>query len=450
MAVSVGAGPDIREAKSALPTSTVYRGYVLVLLVVLGSVAWLDRNVLSALLQLIKVDFGLSDTQLGLLGGLAFGLFYALLGLPVGWLADRYSRRSVLALSAFMWSLMTALCGYATGFLSLFLARVGVGIGEAGAAPASQSLVCDYFPPERRGFALGVLYLYIPIGFLLGFLSGGWLGEFFGWRTAFIVVGLPGILLAVLTRLTLREPPRGYSENLAPTHTTPSLRATIQYFWRRPSLRHLPLAGAIHSIGGFAAAVWLPTYFIRMFGMTTGEAGTWMATAYGFGGVVGVLVGGAAADQVVKRTGDQRWYAWGCAFVLSAAAPFVALVFITDSPLVAVLALLAVTTLWHMFLGPVSAMMQSLAGVRRRAVAAALYLLLVNLVSSGVGPVVVGVASDYFGPRFGNESLRYALLIVVPAASVWAAIHFLCAARTLVDDLKKTRAEDAAAPVPTA
>jgi MFS family permease len=415
--------------------ANAYRAYVLGLLIVVGTFGWIDRNVFAAVLESVKAEFSFSDTQLGLLGGVAFGLFYATVGLPVAWLADRYNRRSLLATALALWSLTTALCGFATGFLTLFLARVGVGVGEAGGAPPSQSLVSDFFPPERRAFALGVLYLYIPIGFVVGFLSGGWLNQFFGWRTAFLVVGMPGIVLAAVLRLTLREPPRGCSENLKDVGSTPTLLATLRFFWSRSSLRHLPLAGAIHGIGAFAAAVWLPSYFVRVHGLTSGEAGTWMAVAYGVGGAVGVLAGGYLADYLARRTGDRRWYAWGAAIVLVLSVPFVLAVYLSNATSIALSALLVVTTLGHMFVGPVTATMQGLAGVRRRAVVAALYLFLVNLVSMGVGPVVVGAASDYFGARFGSDSLRYALLAIVTSTSLWAAAHFLLAARTVRQDL---------------
>ncbi len=213
--MSIDAKEDrlIRPAseKNGFTVSNNYRFYVLGLLVAVGVCSWVDRNVFSVLLQSIKIEFSFSDTQLGLLGGMAFALFYTTVGLPVAYLADRFNRRNIITIALFLWSLMTTLSGMATGFVSLFLARIGVGVGEAGGAPPSQSLVSDYFPPDKRGYAMGILYLYIPLGFLVGFLIGGWINEFFGWRKAFFVVGIPGVILAVILRLTLREPPRGHA-----------------------------------------------------------------------------------------------------------------------------------------------------------------------------------------------------------------------------------------------
>jgi MFS family permease len=420
-----------------------YRVYVLALLVAVGVVGWVDRNVFAVLLQSVKVDLDLSDTQLGLLGGVAFGVFYAGVGLPIAWLADRYSRSSLISVAIALWSVMTAACGLAGGFAGLFAARIGVGIGEAGGSPPSQSLIADYFAPSDRARALGVFYLCIPLGFVAGYLMGGWLDELFGWRLTFALIGLPGVLLAIVVRFTLLEPPRGHAEGAREAESVPSLVDTIGYFVRRPALRQLPLAGALYGVGAFASALWLPAYFIRTFGVTSATAGAWMAIAYGVGGSIGVLCGGHVADEIVRRTRDSRWYAWGSAVVIIATLPCTLLVYLTDTPAVAVAALVAATLLGHMFLGPVAALLQNLAGLRRRATAAAFYLFLVNLVSMGLGPVTVGIASDYFSARYAEAALRYALLAVVATTTVLASLHFVLAARTLRRDLDLAEAAPA-------
>jgi MFS family permease len=418
--------------------SPLYRIYVLALLVAVGVFGWVDRNVLAALLQSIKLDLAFSDTELGLLGGVAFGLFYATVGLPIAWLADRSDRRSLIAVAVALWSVMTAACGLAGSFTTLFLSRVGVGIGEAGGSPPSQSLISDYFGLERRARAFGVLYLQIPLGFVVGYWLGGWLDGLVGWRLTFLVVGLPGVALAILVRLTLREPPRGHAEviNAVSASPNPSLAATIRFFVTQPALRFLALAGAAHGVGAFAAALWLPTYFIRTFAVTGATAGSWLALAYGCGGTAGVLCGGQITDALVRKTKDARWYAWGCSAVIAATLPCTALVYLADAPSLAVAALVLTTLLGHMFLGPVAALLQSLAGIRRRAMVAAFYLFLVNLVSMGLGPTVVGLVSDELGATLGNDALRWALLAVVTLASVIASGLFGLAARSVPRELQ--------------
>jgi len=288
--------------------------------------------------------------------GRAFGLFYANVGLPVAWLCDNYNRRNIIAASLGIFSLMTALCGQATGFMSLFLARVGVGIGEAGGSPPSQSMISDYFPPERRAAAMGFFFMYLPLGTLVGYLVGGWVNQFFGWRETFMVLGIPGVILALLLFFVLREPPRGFSENRSVSGPSPSLWSTIRYFMSVPSLRLLPLAGAVHGIGAWGAQLWLPAYFTRVHHMSSGEIGTWFALIFGL-------------------------------------------------------------------------------GVPRRAMGAAFYLFLSNLISMGVGPLLIGATSDYFTADYGHLALRYSLLTLVCSTSILAAILFSLTARNLRQDL---------------
>ena len=437
---TVSSEVPIAPAATGFRVTDRYRYYVLGLLLMVGVFSWVDRQIFAVLLESIKLEFHFSDTQLGLLGGVAFGLFYASVGLPVAWLADKFNRRNIIAIALGLWSVMTAFSGMATGFWTLFVARMGVGIGEAGGAPPSQSLISDYFPPHRRGFALGVLYMYLPLGFLVGYMIGGWVNQFFGWRAAFMVVGLPGVFLALLLRFTLREPPRGHSENLQHSGETPSLWSTIRYFLSRPSLRHIPIAGSIHGIGAWGAGLWMPAYFMRVHGMTSGEIGTWLALIFGTAGSLGTLVGGYLADRIVKKTGDERWYTWLCGLSILLTVPFSFLVYLWPTPVPALLFFIPAVLVMHMFLGPVMAMIQNLAGLRRRAVGAAFYLFLANLVSMTLGPVIIGLISDFFNADYGDNSLRYAILSLVVITSVWAPVHFFLASRTLREDLEAARA----------
>jgi MFS family permease len=424
-------------ATGGFSVSNAYRYYVLALLVTVGVCSWVDRQIFSVLLQGIKQEFSFTDTQLGLLGGVAFGLFYASVGLPIAWLADRVNRRNIIAVSLTLWSVMTALCGTATGFWTLFLARMGVGIGEAGGSPPAQSLISDYFPPERRAFALGVLFMFIPLGFLTTYLLGGWINENFGWRTAFLVLGIPGILLAGLLLLTLHEPPRGYSENRTQNVPPPSLLATLRYFLSRPSLRHFPLGGAIHGIGAWAAGVWTLPYFVRVHGMNNYDASFWFAFIFGIAGSAGTFLGGYFADSIVHRTGDARWYAWFAGAVILVTVPFQFFIYLWPVAKSALLMLFPAMFIMHMFLGPVTGTIQNLGGVRRRAMAAAFYLFLANLVAMTCGPLITGIVSDTFQAQYGNDALRYGILVPVVVTSIWAATHFFLAGRTLREDLAK-------------
>ncbi len=412
-----------------------YRIYVLGLLLAVYLFSFLDRQILSVLLEAIKQEFQLTDTQLGLLGGMAFALFYSTLGIPIAWMADRYNRRNIIAIAMALWSAMTALCSMATGFISLFLARVGVGVGESGGMPPSYSLISDYFPPERRGTALAVLGMGVPLGVLVGFLVGGWVNEFFGWRAAFMVVGIPGIILALILRITLREPPRGQFDTQKQRGRAPSLLSTVRYLWQRPACRHLTLAASLYGLSGWGAGMWQPPFFMRVHGMGSGEAGTWLAFVFGLSGATGSMLGGVVGDRLFKATGDARWYMWLSASGIFFGIPFVFLVYLWPAPIPALLFLIVPTIFGHMYMGPVMAMLLGIAGAQRRALASAAYGLVINLVAMGIGPLLVGISSDHLMPRYGAESLRYSILTVVVVATSWAAIHFLLANKTLREDL---------------
>jgi MFS family permease len=412
-----------------------YRNYVLMILVSVGVFAWVDRQIFAMLMQSIKEEFAFSDTQLGLLGGLAFSVLNVTVGLPVAWLGDRFNRRNIISIALGLWSGMTALCGLATGFATLFLARAGVGVGEACGGPSSQSLVSDYFPPEKRGFAMGILFLSLPIGFIIGYLVGGWVNELTDWRTVFFIVGIPGIIVAILIRLTVKEMPRGASENRLSDPNSVSMIKTIRYFLSRNSLRHLPLAGAIHGIGAFGVSIWAPAFFIRVHEMSSGEVGTWLALTYGLGGGLGMTIGGKLADRLFQRTGDVNQYMKVAVFSLLISAPFMIPVFTLNNPVPAFFSFLIALFFGHMFVGPIMAMIQALAGVNRRTQVAAYYFFLANLISMSLGPLIIGVISDRFDESFG--ALRYSILSLSIVTIIWASLHFYLASRTLKTDLEK-------------
>jgi predicted MFS family arabinose efflux permease len=421
--------------------ASLYRYYVLAILTLVGIFSWMDRQLFSILLQSIKHDLGLTDTQLGLLGGIAFGLFYAAVGLPVARLADRTDRRTLLAGALALWSAMTAACGLSSGFVSLFLARMGVGTGEAGCAPASQSMVSDYFAPEVRGLAMGVLYTFVPIGYVLAYATGGFLNDTVGWRAAFLLFAIPGLLLAVWIRLTVKEPRRGQSERAAPSASVqPNLLATLRSFLRTPSLRHIPLAGAVHGLGAFGAAVWVPAYFMRAHSMSSFAIGSRLAVLMGSAGLAGAVLGGFLCDRLVSRTLNPRWYMWVPGAFLLFSVPFSLLAFATDNTRLALLFYAVPVFCNHIVLGPIVASMQALVGVDRRATVAAFYLFMVNLISMGLGPLVIGMFSDFFHGRFGNAALQYSLMTLTAVTCAYASLHLFLASRTIAADLQQSGA----------
>ncbi len=419
--------------------STGYLRYALGLLTAVYVINFVDRQILAILLESIKRDLALSDFQLGLLGGTAFGIFYATMGVPIARLADVYSRKGVMAICLVIWSVMTALCGTAVGFWSLLLMRVGVGIGEAGGSPPAHSMISDYFPAERRGTALGIFSLGVPLGILVGFMLGGWLDETLGWRWAFAVVGLPGVLLAVIVALTLREPRRGASEVDAPGAVqvpAPSASETARFLWRSRSFRHAAMASGLYAFVGYSVTNWAPPFLIRSHGLSVGEVGTWLALIIGIGGGLGIYLGGFFSDRLSIEDGRYRMWVPAVAMVLS--LPFSFVVYLTPNTLLALVMLIPPTLLGLMYQAPALALVQSLATPSMRATAGAILLLVINIIGLAIGPAATGLLSDALEPRFGDDSLRYALLIV-SLALAWSGLHFLLAARTIRDDLEFAR-----------
>lgn len=413
-------------------SSDEYRRYVLGLLLVVYVFNFLDRQILTILLEPIKQEFALNDAQLGLLGGLAFAFFYTLLGIPIAMWADRGTRTNIIALSLFVWSVMTAVTGLATSFVGVLLARIGVGVGEAGGSPPSHSLLADYFPPERRGFALGVYAAGIPIGGAIGALAGGWIGAYFGWRTAFMVVGLPGILLALVVWATLREPRRGQSDHNPVVGDAEKLGDVLGFLMRLRSFRHLSFAAALHGFYGYGAANFLPSFLARVHDVPLAERGTLFAIILISGGI-GNVVGGRLADRF--GAADARWYLWvpGIATVLG--VPAAAAFYLWPDPYVAVALGCVPTILGAMYLGPTFALTQTLVRPRMRALASAILLFVINMIGLGGGPTFVGWLSDELAPTHGIEAVRYALLYTVLGGALWASVHYWLGARTLREDL---------------
>ena len=408
------------------------RHYALSVLVVVYTFNFIDRQILSILLEPIKQDLGLSDTQLGLLTGFAFALFYATLGIPIARYADKSNRRNLIALALTIWSGMTALSGLAQNFWHLLLARIGVGVGEAGCSPPAHSMISDYFPAEKRATALGIYSLGIPVGILFGFIAGGWLNEFFGWRVAFFVVGIPGLVLAILVRLSLREPPRGMAEGRVDTGTQPSVKETFKYLWSKRAFRHLSFGGALTAFVGYGVVTWVPAFLIRSHGMDTGEAGTYLGLILGIPGGIGIALGGWMADRYGAR--DTRWYLWVVSVALLIGTPFAFGVYLTESPMWSLLYLIVPVMVGNFYQATTFSQTQGLVSLRMRAVAAAVLLFILNIIGLGAGPQAVGVLSDVLSETYGQESLRYSLLIF-SFVNIWAAYHYYVAGKYLKEDL---------------
>ncbi len=414
--------------------SDATRRYVLGVLVVVYTFNFIDRQILSILLEPIKLELGLSDTQMGLLTGFAFAAFYATLGMPIARIADRSNRRNLIAVALTVWSAMTALSGLATNFWHLLIARIGVGVGEAGCSPASHSIISDYYPAQSRATALGIYSLGIPFGILFGFYAGGTINEMFGWRAAFFIVGIPGLVLALLVRFTVREPPRGMSEGRTATADQPGVVETLKFLWAKRSFRHLAFGAALTAFVGYGFVNWTPSFLIRSHGMNTAEIGKWLGLIIGVAGGIGIALGGFLADRFGRR--DVRWYLWLVSVALIVSLPFSVGAFLAPTSTEALWFLVVPVMLGNFYQGTTFAQTQGLVGLRMRAIAAGVLLFIVNIIGLGAGPTVVGIIADLLSPRFAAESLRYALLLC-SVVNIWAAAHYYFAGKHLENDLEK-------------
>lgn len=440
MATTTETQPQAPAGSNSLLSKPAYRNYVLGVLFLAYVANIMDRAVLSVLLESIKQEFNASDTQLGLLGGLAFAVFYSTLGIPIAAWADRSSRRNVLALAVMTWSVMTVLCGRATSFTTLLAARIGTAVGEAGGSPPSHSLISDYFPLAQRATALSIFALGVPVGTILGNYLGGTGSELYGWRTAFMIVGAPGLLIALLVRFTVREPPRGFAENKPVTPgakaAVPGMAEAFRFLFENKSFRHLCLAASLHSVVYYAGSTFNATFLIRSHQMSAGEAGNMLAML-AVVGAAGTFLGGYLADKLGVRANDRRWYMWVPGIATLLMVPFQFVSYLAASLWIAMPAFAIMLFLATMFFGPSFATTQALAPLRMRTVAASLLLFSQTLIGLGLGPFFVGLISDRLSASAGTNSLRYGL-VIVGLANIWAAAHYFWGARSLRADLEKT------------
>ena len=417
--------------------SSKVAGYGLFMLTLVYAFNFVDRQILVILQEPIKNDMGLSDTQLGLLSGFSFALVYITAGIPIAYWADRTNRRNIITASLAVWSGMTALSGLAQNYSQLLLARIGVGIGEAGGSPPAHSMISDYYPPERRATAMAIYTTGLHLGILMGFIVGGLISEFFGWRIAFFSVGIPGVLLAVVFYFTVKEPPRGqWDESVNMAHK-PSLGETLKHLSSVRSFWYLALAAGATSFAGYGNGNFAPSFLIRNHGFSVGEVGVVLAIFGGGGGMIGTFLGGYLTDRLGVR--DRRWYVWLPALAGIIALPMGFPYLLLDNTTVVIGLMFFVTLFLNTYMGPVVATCHALVPSSMRAMASAILFFVLNMIWLGLGPLTVGVLSDLYMPHFGNDGLRYAMLTVGLLSSIGIVLFYL-AGRHLEADVKKAQA----------
>ncbi|MDO8295152.1 MAG: MFS transporter [Caulobacter sp.] len=407
---------DATAGGAARPVySNGYKALVLGMLLAAYTFNFIDRTIIATIGQAIKVDLKLTDTQLGLLGGLYFALLYTTLGLPIARWAERGNRTTIITLALVIWSGFTAMCGAATNFVMLAALRFGVGIGEAGCSPPSHSLISDYFEPKKRASALSIYSFGIPLGTMIGAVAGGWIAQNLSWRWAFVLVGMPGIILAILFKLLVKEPPRGHSDlpehpiepedltaPVAPAPKPFSIAQEFRELWgvarilfgKWPVL-HMVLGVTIASFGSYGSGAFVPAYFVRQFGLDYATVGLITGLVGGFSAGIGTLVGGIVADRAARRSAV--WYALVPAIGLLIATPIYIAAYLQNSWQTAAMILLVPGIFHYTYLGPTFGVVQNSVPVTQRATATALLFFFLNLIALGGGPVFTGWVSDMLG-----------------------------------------------------
>ncbi len=410
---------------------TTNRAYVLFILVVVYTFNFIDRQIVGILAVPIKADLGLTDSELGLMGGLAFALFYTGLGIPVAMLADRFSRTWIMTIALVIWSGMTAASGLATNFWQLFAARLGVGVGEAGGVAPAYSLISDFFPPNQRSRAMSVYSFGIPIGSAIGIVFGGIIASMINWRWAFFIVGIAGVVIAPIFRMTIKEPPRGGFDRQREAVKAPGLKLIVSTLMTKPSFWLLSLGASFSSMMGYGVFFWLPSFFVRSYNLTLLNASLFYGAVLLIGGLAGIWVGGWLGDRFGQ---DQRsQYARIPAIAFLCTVPFYILAILSPTLTLAFFVLLVPTALGLAWLGPVISAIQHLVRPDMRATASAIFLFINNLIGIGLGTYAIGALSDTLTAQFGDESLRYSILAGTGFYIIAAGL-FLLASRWLEQD----------------
>jgi predicted MFS family arabinose efflux permease len=403
------------------------RGYVLFILVLVYTFNFIDRQIVGILAVPIKEELGLTDTQLGLMGGLAFALFYTGLGIPVAMLADRFSRTWIMTAALVIWSGMTAACGLAQNFTQLFLARLGVGVGEAGGVAPAYSLISDWFPPHQRARALSIYSFGIPIGSALGIIAGGVIASLVSWRVAFFAVGIAGIVLAPIFRMTVREPARGTFDPPRQSAAAPGIREILNTLLSKPSFWLISVAASCSSMMGYGLFFWLPSFFVRSYGLTLLDASLFYGAILLVGGIAGIWVGGWLGDRFGSHRRTRYLTIPALAFVCT--VPFYLLGILSPNLFLSFVVLLVPTALGLAWLGPVISAIQHIVPPDMRATASAVFLFVNNLIGIGVGTWAIGALSDALQGVYGDDSLRYSILAGTGFYLLAATLFFLASRR---------------------
>jgi len=384
----------LESGNAASRFSPAYKNLVLTLLTLAYTLNFIDRTIIATIGQAIKVDLKITDTQLGLLGGFSFAILYTVLGIPIARLAERWNRVSIISLALLVWSGFTALCGVAVGFGQLMMFRVGVGFGEAGLSPPAHSLISDYFDPKKRASALSVYSFGIPLGTMFGAALGGWLAKTYGWRVALMVVGAPGIIMAILVKLLVKEPPReAAAPKLSVSSEFSELASVASKLFLNWPVLNMILGVTLVSFAGYGSGQFIAPYFIRAFGLDYAQAGLVVGLIGGFSSGVGTLVGGFATDWASKRSG--RWYALIPAIGTAISAPLYIAAYLAPSWQTAAATLLLPGIFAYTYLGPTFGVVQNVVGARQRATATALMFFILNLIGLGLGPPFIGWLIDH-------------------------------------------------------
>ena len=418
-----------------------YTRYLLGLLTAIYAFNWMDRMTLGIVQENIKLSLGLTDTELGLLSGLAFALFYAVMGVPIASWSDKGDRPSIISITTALWSVLVSLSAVAGNFFQLLLIRVGVSVGEAGCVPPAHSLIAEYFDRPERPRAVSVYVQGPQIAMVVGYVAAGWLDEIVGWRATFVIIGLPGLALAALAHMTLSEPRRGYAHKVDPIQpASANTWEVLKTLWSNSAYRHLLICYSVWYFFGYGLFQWQPTFFMRSHGMSPGEVGTWFSLIFGLVGAAGVYIGGELATRYAPRR--EKLQLRGCGLALAVFAILTAGSLAVSTRYMALWLLGLASFGGNICQGPIVSTIQTLIAPRMRAMSIALLLFFANLIGLGLGPLAAGALSDTLKPWVGIESLRYALLILCPGY-FWAAWHAWHAGSTVETEIEKLRTAEA-------